>query len=70
MELLELVLPKKTAQMPPRIQLVSRELQGQKIWQDLESALKLSRFEHTNAACLLMVKWVPSLPLLPFVELW
>lgn len=25
-----------------------------------ESALKLSRFEHTNAACLLMVKWVQS----------
>lgn len=39
MELLELVLLKKTAQLPPCIQLVSRELQGQKIWQDLKSRL-------------------------------
>lgn len=39
MELLELILPKKTAQMPPCIQLVSQELQGQKIWQDLKSRL-------------------------------
>lgn len=38
-ELLELVPLKKTAQMPPCIQLVSRELQGQKIWQDLKSQL-------------------------------
>lgn len=41
---------KKTAQMPPHDQLVSRELQGQNIWHDLKSQL---------SSCLILSTLVP-----------